>query len=175
MTKLELTALTNIRHKVAIVLAVLLVLMCVVWCMLTVVIPDNKPYSNFPIHVFIIVSWCTFIVYALFVQVFLPQLFELFFTKQDLILRTKNRTHISYQDVDFILIVNNSDYSKIVIKQKAGKEIKLYVGFANLFKNSPILLPSNKLDNELERFFVKRTWLAKGLEIIKFEKKCTQT
>lgn len=113
----------------------------------------------------------SFLLLSIFIQKVLSKNYELFFSQNDLLIKSKNEEIISYSDMKSIVIYNNSDYSNIIIDKKNGNRIKFFVGMANLLKNKDILQPKNILDSVLKNNFDSEVKNIKGIEIILYKKR----
>ncbi len=170
MTILEFNALTKKSSRKLIALAISITITLPLLFLFILIYFDMLPDD--PKKVKMIIVSFALILALLFIfgvrKIFPSKKYTLIFDKENITIKSNKSEVISYASIKYIIIKNNTDYSNISIKQLDNRELKLYVGFANLLNNKPILKNDNQLDNPLLNYFLKDISEVKGIKMITF-------
>ncbi len=118
------------------------------------------------------VGFVIWLLFSVLIKKIIPsKKYTLIFEQNRITLISDVKYTISYDDLETIVIKNNSDYSSVKFVQSNGDKLQLYVGLATLPLDKPILKSNDMLDSVLLQRFTKDISINKSIEVFTFKKK----
>ncbi len=174
MIKIQFNALTEKQRKRFLIIAAASTIISPLLFVFILIynkveLPVNLRIRVLIFAVFAVIIW---IVFSFLIKKIIPSKKYTLTFDHTRITVTSDVSHIiSYDDLETIVITNNSNYSSVKLKQTNGDGLQLYVGLATLPLDKPILKSDDMLDSVLLESFTKDISMNKSIKVFTFTKK----